>query len=423
MRSLEAPTLQKVVPWQLNRHHPRVTRPRIATRRRTLLVLALAVVAPIGCDLVLDIKGHHAREAGAAGDQAAGTSNGDGVEDAGTAVDGVGDAGTSDRDAVRDAGTPDVEGGGDARGPDAGKWVVLASGEPWPIAITVGGGYVYWINGAHAGAPGSIQRMPTDGGSVQTVAQGLSNPTSMVLLKDDLIYFTNDRDGDGGTPGIWRVSKEGLSAHPNEVPDPVTTDGLGVNAIELENVRVYSEAWEPEAPARLRISAFPSHFFPTCYPYETETGGRILDLTIASSDLYLIDQKKNAIMHTGADCDGGSSVFAANQPAIALGLSSGRLYWLTKTALRSRDLDGGPDAAVTELTGALSDAAGFTFFSGGVVVTNNGAGTVVFTGSTSGDLPIAWGQNDPWAIAHDVDGVYWTNRAGGEIVRRAPPFE
>ena len=90
-----------------------------------------------------------------------------------------------------------------------------------------------------------------------------------------------------------------------------------------------------------------------------------------------------------------------------------------------RELDGGPDGAITELASDLANPSGFALLPTGLAIANTGDGTIVFANAADAEeKPLAWDQNDPYAIVHAADGpLFWTNRAGGEIVRLDPPFD
>lgn len=74
--------------------------------------------------------------------------------------------------------------------------VVLASGLARPGAITVAGGFLYWVN-RQLGA-GTVVRMPADGGAIETLAEEQSMPESIAVAGSTVVWTTF---GDGLATG------------------------------------------------------------------------------------------------------------------------------------------------------------------------------------------------------------------------------
>ena len=70
--------------------------------------------------------------------------------------------------------------------------VVLAAGQPHPGALTLAGGWLYWVT--RRMEEGTVVRMPVGGGEVELIADGQDQPKS-IAVSGNTVVWTNFGDG------------------------------------------------------------------------------------------------------------------------------------------------------------------------------------------------------------------------------------
>jgi hypothetical protein len=88
---------------------------------------------------------------------------------------------------------------------DGGVPLVLATAQRGANAITIAGGWLYWVNHRHEGR-GTVVRMPAEGGDVEIIEGGQELPCSIAVFEDTVVWTTF---GDGLATGTVMMKKLG----------------------------------------------------------------------------------------------------------------------------------------------------------------------------------------------------------------------
>lgn len=245
--------------------------------------------------------------------------------------------------------------------------VTLAAGQAYPVDLAIDAAYVYWtIWGSTAGNfnDGEIRRCAITGcgGVPQTVTKSGSEPTS-VAVDASYVYFGNHGDGS--------VAKCPLSGC--AVPTPLAPGGSGLDprGIAVDGTNAY---WVSNADNTLyRCAKNGCNNAPT--PFYTSLSGpwRVaLDATNA---------------------------YASGDTILQIPLN-GDTPVVLATAASARGIDVG-----------TTDVYFAKFF--------NGSGTVskcAIGGCSQAPTSLIGSQNDPYDVAVDATGFYWSDNGSGDVM-------
>jgi hypothetical protein len=364
--------------------------------------VALASLAPLGCNLLVDIPDHHL----AGYDPATSASDTSG----GPGPGGAGGAGAGSGGATGASGTGGAGGCNIRTGP-----FPIATRQHLPSKLQPDSDHIYWINEKDGEVDGEIMRVKKSGCEPPVViASGLSGPTSLKVSIGTYLFFTND----GSTPGtgIFRVPKEPGDA--GAAIESLVEDGSTARALALSNY-LFSEAWKAGLPVSLRRTSLVPGSAGGCFPFVAPAaGGRITAIVgdANAKELWFADTGSDRILHRPTtDCSAAATtVFADESDDVrALGSIADRIYWITATAVRYK-LKTPDDAPIVTLSSTQVDLVGLWAFSDGAVVTSQDKLLLVSAGTTN---VIIEGQGGPDHVIGNAQTLYWTNRASGEVMR------
>jgi hypothetical protein len=293
------------------------------------------------------------------------------------------------------------------------------SGLQRPTAIWADLTTLYWIAEQTPSQPGAVLAMSKDGGTPQTLSDGITRPVGLrVGATDPNVYFTADAVADAGAaPGLYKVPKTGGAVAAVSVPgDGRTFETLGI---------VNGLAFTVAAPANgggasLRMTNVASGA--SCYIYTTAPGGTIPSLVADATSVYFIDSAQGAVLRSPQTCGGGATVFLAGQTgAVTVTEYNTNLFTLTPTqALRvDKSMPSTTQVVVAKsLPGAItmSQPSGY----GGYIGCADGTVWHVLVPNLR---MVASGLGDPASIDCDLmTGLgYAADRTGGRIVLLSPP--
>jgi hypothetical protein len=301
-------------------------------------------------------------------------------------------------------GGPGMEGGRKEGGPDgpeptdAGdcgcdKCVTLASGQSSPLSMVLVGTDIYFLNYGPEAGLGSLARVSTSGGKVETLQGGLTHPLSLTTDGMNLYYFTEDPKN-GGV-----IEKLPISA--GTLTTLATKQGTMAGLISCETIQYPTTQF-------ITVSATDVYWIGT----SGGVGVNVMTVPIAggASKAFL-----NAV-------PGEAGLAAAFEPSAIL--TDGTSLFIISNdfsdyaGIIKATLSTGESVSIIEdLT--TPDALALTATD--LLFTDE---AVSFTNGTLQILPQAGGANTvlakklyaPWAVTTDATDAYWINSGNGNIL-------
>ena len=284
---------------------------------------------------------------------------------------------------------------------------------------------------------------PPNFGDVTVLARGQMGPRGIALTATDVVWTNFDSDtlastskaGDGGTPGPMTgpdhdgcldvVAYGSTLAWLNTKSGSLIVKPLATTAVEIKNCGT---------GVRLTQDAVNLFYVELCYPDQfnlwrvPKAGPKAYVSQVSAPDGY------------GALVSDGISVFVAKPmgiqdvtvdaglfaetkgPALDVAVDATAVYWLQSDGTVNRR-DKAAGATTQQLATGQASLARLALYEGDVFWTAGGAspdeGTVMVA-PKNGALParmIAGKLSQPFGIAVDESGVYWTNTGDGTIAK------
>jgi hypothetical protein len=304
----------------------------------------------------------------------------------------------SDASIIPDAAPPEEVGCGSAC-PDTCTnppcLVKLAPGPVYDLAIDHT--RVYWtsFDATNPAAPGSVVKVPLDGGVATTLASNLLGPMLLALSATD-VYWTSGYETTGG---IMMVSLAGgtptLFAPAEYATGGVACDGRNVYWTEWYSV----ESTPVAAGGSSVLAEWPGQFFP---------GAVAVDARSAYS-VSSMGHPGTTVVGSVPIAGGTSTMLASGQHAVWVAVDSANVYWTNDGApsgsVRRVPIGGGP---VTTLADDQDGPSSIAVDGANVYWTNSNGGTVMRVATSGGALTtLASGLTHPSGIAVDATSVYW----------------
>jgi hypothetical protein len=290
--------------------------------------------------------------------------------------------------------------------------LVVAFDQQRPTSVRIDSDYVYWIDEAVGEQLGKIMRVRRDGTALVVLADNLNRPNGLYLKPNyDSMLFGNDLPD---APGLYEVQNEEHGA-----VTPLDRDGLGVATLTGFGTSIYSEAWSPSVPTRIRKSnSGVKGAQGGCYP-ATLSGedARVGAIGADKTQVYYVKKGGDIVYRTGMGCSDTSLPFLEGLPgivAILPGHLYERVFFLTSSALWVTPKD---DPIAITPYGVASGAEAMAMADAGMVFTNAGDGSIRVASDGATRL-LACGQVEPNSIAvnENDEAVAWTDRGSGQVL-------
>ncbi len=285
--------------------------------------------------------------------------------------------------------------------------VPLAEGQPFPRALRVDAGFVYWANLEAAPDTPSVLRVPSEGGPVETLASDVRSPLSIAL--DATHVYATEYELDGR---LVRVPRGG-GATETVVQGAAPLTGVAVDA---------SGVYFADASGDLFKWSLPGG------PLTTLGNAGIHPTVLAIADGHVYGGSFDA--GTGIwriPLGGGTTETVSPEVGAAPGVAASAtqiaytvidLARPESGAVRVMGFDGGDLLTIATGQGQPAEIA---LHSGQAFWANAYTGTVVRGGVSAGTpVVLASGQTSPNGVAVDGANVYWTNHAPDGSVMKLP---
>lgn len=414
-------------------------------RERHLSTSALCLVTVIlaggGCELIAGLKDRAVDTGGAGGTTT--SAGGGGMEmtsatvttsTTGGGMGGTGGAGgmggiggTAGNGGMAGGGGTGGMGGGGC-GPDSYDLVELLTGEIAPTAIALDSTTVYWTT--TAGSEKGIYKLgKADLARAEVIITDPKTPVALAVsvpASDGFVYWSEERAMqacDAATPDADKDRTMRIAADGSGMPDP-----LHSSCGKTDNLTVYSgNVYVARATSALVQRLTPGDPSPLKIFEDTMDLARPFGIAVDSTTVFFTDVESGRVQSCpdGALCSPQppaplpKTITSTNMAGTELPLAAdgAALYWTTATEVQKVDKYAPANTVATKL-GDITSAGGIALDEQAVYVTDPMNGQVLrFCKDPGPPVVVATGQGEPRGIAVDSSGVYWVNKATGEVMR------
>jgi hypothetical protein len=204
--------------------------------------------------------------------------------------------------------------------------VTIASGQSYPHAIAVAGGYVYWNydNGSDSG--GSVVKAPVGGGASITIASGQAGPQGIAVDATNVYWAARGTMGANYTDGTVMSAPIGGGSPATLVSGQDSIDFIAVDATNVYWTTYNSLAKAPLGGGSPSVIAYVE--YPTC-------------LAVNATSLFTSSNENGAVLQVQISSGSPSNLVSGNQDAQGLAIDANAVYWTDDTVLVSTPIGGG----------------------------------------------------------------------------------